>query len=144
MSECALPCRYANCSYSAVNKIAQYCFQTSGKTNNNRLVNGIADDLVDVAELKEEARKKRREEERRELTSYLSDGSDSMLKMAAKNAMVSYQKALDMLSHHDGNQDELGLDETDLVTLKYACGMSAISTGLHKVRQLNTFPNHTL
>ncbi|KAK3585081.1 hypothetical protein CHS0354_004270 [Potamilus streckersoni] len=68
---------------------------------------------------------------KQELQMYMSQGSDALHKNLAKTAVALYSKALDLVSRH--TLEQLGIDEVDLVTLKYAFGISAVSTGTQKL-----------
>ncbi|KAL3886869.1 hypothetical protein ACJMK2_026830 [Sinanodonta woodiana] len=70
-------------------------------------------------------------QQKQELEMYMSQGSDALRKNLAKNAVAFYSKALDLVSRHP--LEQLGIDEVDLVTLKYAFGIAAVSTGTQKL-----------
>ncbi|XP_052804857.1 E3 ubiquitin-protein ligase TTC3-like isoform X2 [Mya arenaria] len=78
----------------------------------------------------EEEQRRRREEEKAEFQALLRAGSELYGNEAYKNAQSSYGKALDMLAHHENVEELFGVDELDLITLKYACGMAGINTGV--------------
>ncbi|XP_053408579.1 E3 ubiquitin-protein ligase TTC3-like [Mercenaria mercenaria] len=75
--------------------------------------------------------KSEQQQQLEEFKTYLSDASDSFMRQANKNAMTSYQKALELVAS-SSNQKDFGMDDSDMLTLKYAFSISAIGTNNYK------------
>lgn len=113
-----------------------------GNTNNNAQTkkekrrkgdkrNKKKEDVVKTVTKEKKERSPEGSKEALELKGILMEGYDRYQQGDPRNATAEYSKALKLINKHTLKQ--LNIEKVHVVTTKYACGITSISTGIHKM-----------